>query len=1115
MTRIGSMAAQARWGSHMTAALLLLLGLPASALSQVDLRDRSPTDIALAVPTTACPGRGFYVSWNASSARTTDTIELRQRLAPANSAPLHRCYLDGSQERPPAATGSRLALTIKAAGDYAVRFAGGGGGATASVVLHARHCYGVAVTPATSCAYDRLAVRWQLPAGKGGAGDRVGIFRAGAAAGGEALQWLDAAAPTREATVRLALSGTFEVRYHFAKAPDVADETSAPFAVLPLRDASCGTLVAGANPAADPPAPARTEPAFRGLALGNGSDAEPGGPDTKVLAGVLAFEPSRSMVIPRGALPALGRGRAMAVVMSVLLLQDSTGAYRLLFFKGSGTSARTPSMSLLPNSRRLTFQVTSTRADEDCGISQALLPLCKWTHIAFVINGPVLSLFINGALDKLQRVNGNVVFNDGPLQWGAMGTHKGPAAMYTNVSILSRVPSDAELRQMAQATAEMRPLGDGLCPALIVPTGASPGSDDDARFQLGTDFMAGVVRKVLPPKALPAPSDKPGDASIRLAPEEPLAASNVTNRTEAVTPDPAKAFAQFSRASAAHAPAMLAAGELALFGAEGLVANASQAAGYLLSALAGIGAANQEQRKAAARAAFDLAVLTNGGIGVPRDPERAVDLYRLAATGGSIEALLALGHDATHAEGQCIAAAYYYRWAARQAHTDIHNGIAVHVEKTRLTRDFVTPSAVQKGNRGESDELIQFHIDQSNAGTQQAASGLPATSRQTQSMREIGDLYFYGARGIKQNHATAASYFERAADAGDRGAVAQLAAMRMKGQGADVNDTGAVALFNRSATEYDDAAGHNGMAFMYFHGRGVPQNYTLALHAFEAASKQGSADAAFNTGLMYQEGKGTLANNTVAERYFKKAAALGHFDGIYSLGQMYLYGHRDAPNNGTVSCALARHYLRMAAEHGTWGSALKKGLQAHIAGNFEAAANHYEQAAAMGYHVAKDNAAFLYDTLLSQEPAAANHTLRLLEDAVKRSGSRAGSLRLGDLMYYIGNFTRALELYRFASLGGKAGGLAQATTAIGYFYEHGEGSLEQDHELARHWYRKAVQQGSAVESGLASAALAKLELKMYYGNHLPWREAAQEWQAHLLALGCVAVACAAGCRQFT
>lgn len=53
--------------------------------------------------------------------------------------------------------------------------------------------------------------------------------------------------------------------------------------------------------------------------------------------------------------------------------------------------------------------------------------------------------------------------------------------------------------------------------------------------------------------------------------------------------------------------------------------------------------------------------------------------------------------------------------------------------------------------------------------------------------------------GITRDHARALSYFERAAQAGDRNAMCLAAGMYLKGEGGSMNHTKAVQLYNEAA----------------------------------------------------------------------------------------------------------------------------------------------------------------------------------------------------------------------------------------------------------------------------------------------------------------------------
>lgn len=240
---------------------------------------------------------------------------------------------------------------------------------------------------------------------------------------------------------------------------------------------------------------------------------------------------------------------------------------------------------------------------------------------------------------------------------------------------------------------------------------------------------------------------------------------------------------------------------------------------------------------------------------------------------------------------------------------------------------------------GESDDHIQYRMLQAEQGDVAALSN-------------IGDLYYYGARGMPRDHAASFEHYQRAAAGGDAASMAKIGSMAMKGEGTAENLTAAAESFNRSAAA-GDPKGHNGLAYMYYYGRGLQQNYTEALASFDRAASFGNAvrklancrswrclvkilmmfcvraefaesagptrvqDGMYNAGLMNKEGRGVHAPNvTAAVSYFQRAAQHGHFDAIFMLGQIHLLGQL---TDGRVDCGKALHYNRMAAEYGEWG----------------------------------------------------------------------------------------------------------------------------------------------------------------------------------------------------
>jgi len=71
------------------------------------------------------------------------------------------------------------------------------------------------------------------------------------------------------------------------------------------------------------------------------------------------------------------------------------------------------------------------------------------------------------------------------------------------------------------------------------------------------------------------------------------------------------------------------------------------------------------------------------------------------------------------------------------------------------------------------------------------------------SMIAMGDLYYWGGRGLERDHVRARGYFERAANLGNINAMSLAAGMFIKGEGGAKNVTRAVELYEAAAKEGD------------------------------------------------------------------------------------------------------------------------------------------------------------------------------------------------------------------------------------------------------------------------------------------------------------------------
>ena len=108
-----------------------------------------------------------------------------------------------------------------------------------------------------------------------------------------------------------------------------------------------------------------------------------------------------------------------------------------------------------------------------------------------------------------------------------------------------------------------------------------------------------------------------------------------------------------------------------------------------------------------------------------------------------------------------------------------------------------------------------------------------------------------------------------------------------------------------------DAKSQFDLGHMYFHGEGVPQDYTEALLWLRKAADQGNAQAQYGIGYMYHYGKGVPQNNIEALRWLRLSAQQGDAKAESNLGTMYYYGQ-----GLTQDYAEALRWYRLAADQG-------------------------------------------------------------------------------------------------------------------------------------------------------------------------------------------------------
>jgi TPR repeat protein len=149
------------------------------------------------------------------------------------------------------------------------------------------------------------------------------------------------------------------------------------------------------------------------------------------------------------------------------------------------------------------------------------------------------------------------------------------------------------------------------------------------------------------------------------------------------------------------------------------------------------------------------------------------------------------------------------------------------------------------------------------------------------------------------------------------------------------------------------------LGVMYYHGRGVPQNYPEAVKWFLKAADQGNAGAQYNLGVMYAKGQGLPQNYPEAVKWYRKAADQGNAGAQANLGVMYDNG-RGVPQNYTE----AVKWYRKAADQGNAEAQANLGVMYEsgqsVPQNYLEAVKWFRKAADQGNAEAQANLGVMY-----------------------------------------------------------------------------------------------------------------------------------------------------------
>ena len=129
------------------------------------------------------------------------------------------------------------------------------------------------------------------------------------------------------------------------------------------------------------------------------------------------------------------------------------------------------------------------------------------------------------------------------------------------------------------------------------------------------------------------------------------------------------------------------------------------------------------------------------------------------------------------------------------------------------------------------------------------------------------------------------SYFRRAAEKGSKNAMYSMGLAYLDGIGVEQSERLAVDCF-RKAVDKGHIEAMVELGVCYANGTGIKQNYSRAIEFYIRAANLGNDEAEFNLGLCYQYGLGVPADNRIAAEWYKKSCDKGNEDAKEALSEL-------------------------------------------------------------------------------------------------------------------------------------------------------------------------------------------------------------------------------------
>ena len=282
--------------------------------------------------------------------------------------------------------------------------------------------------------------------------------------------------------------------------------------------------------------------------------------------------------------------------------------------------------------------------------------------------------------------------------------------------------------------------------------------------------------------------------------------------------------------------------------------------------------------------------------GAVLDAEKAVQLFKMAASKGSSDAELRLADCYLRGEGVGKDEKIGRAWLARAAeHGDAiaKKKIAQILEEEKRMRLIEEQAARDRAYQDELAEYVE------NNGMDPDASDMAkllfsamfesAKDGQVDAQLELADAYANHTKGAIEDKARALFWYKKAAKQGNTVAQNKVGRCYCEGVGTEKNLVEAFKWFKMSA-EAGDAHGQYELGCAFGKGSGVERNYGEAFNWFVKSGEQGNSAAQINVGDFYKTGKGVDVDYEKALMWYEKALDKSGAKAKLKIGQLYLDG---------------------------------------------------------------------------------------------------------------------------------------------------------------------------------------------------------------------------------